>query len=73
MQAELGADQQRLEDPLPGLVVGYQVEHVVALGRGVLGMGADVQVEPRAVLEEHVRRAAPVDHPAEQVSRHFVR
>ena len=56
-QPLLGEGQQVLEDALPGLVVGDQVEHGVAFGGGVLGMAADVEVEAGAVLEEHV--AAP--------------
>ena len=61
-----------LQDPLPRLVVGDQLADVVALGRGVLGVGADVQVEPGAVLQEDVRGAAPVHDPAEQVPGHLV-
>src|SRR6266536_2052461 len=73
VQAGLGGGQQALEDALAGLVVGDQLEHRVALGRGVLGVGADVQVQPGAVLEEHVGRPSPRHHPAEQVAGDLVR
>ena len=46
IQALLGVDQQTFEDPLAGLVVDDELGQVVALGRGVLGVAADVQVEP---------------------------
>ena len=36
-------------------------------------MGADVQVQPRAVAQEHVGAATPRHHPAEQVAGHLVR
>ncbi len=71
-QPLLGGTDQALQDSLPSLVVSDHVVEVVALRGGVLGMAADVQVEPRAVLEEHVRRAAPADHPPEEVARHLV-
>ena len=63
---------QVLEDPLPRLVVHDQVGDGVALGRGVLGVAADVEVEAGAVLEEHVGRPAPAHHPPEQVAGHLV-
>ena len=63
---------QRGEDPLPRLVVDHQFGDVVALGSGVLGMAADVEVEPGAVLQEHVGRAPPAHHPAEEVAGHLV-
>ena len=44
----------------------------VALGGGVLGVAADVEVEAGAVLEEHVARAAPRHDPAEQVAGDLV-
>ena len=58
-QPPLGVDEQALEDPLPRLVVRDEVDDVVALGRGVLGVAADVEVEPGAVAEEDVAGAAP--------------
>ena len=71
-QALLGADQQLLEDPLPRLVVDDEVVDRVALGRGVLGVGADVEVQPGAVGQEHVAAAAPGHDPPEQVAGHLV-
>ena len=73
VQPLLGVEQQPLEDPLPRLVVGDQLDHVVALGRGVLRVAADVEVEPGAVAQEDVAAAPPADHLAEQVARHLVR
>ena len=72
VQPLLGVEQQPLEDPLPRLVVGDQLDDVVALGRGVLGVAADVEVEPGAVAQEDVAAAAPADDLAEQVARHLV-
>ena len=63
VQALLGVDEQSLEDPLPRLVVGDQLDDVVALGGGVLRVAADVEVEPGAVAQEHVARAAPATRP----------
>ena len=72
VQAELGGRQQVLQDALPRLVVGHHLADVVAFGRRVLGVRAHVEVEARAVLEEHVRGAPPVHDAAEQVPRHLV-
>ena len=72
-QAGLGGVDEGLEDSLPRLVVGDELANVVALGGGVLGVGAHVEVEAGAVLEEHVRGAAPRHDPAEQVASHLVR
>ena len=71
-QPALGVDEQPLEDPLPRLVVGDQVDDVVALGGGVLRVAADVEVEPGAVAEEDVAGAAPGDDLAEEVPRDLV-
>ena len=55
----LGADCELFEDPFASLVMGDDVGDRVALRRGVLGVGPDVQVEARPVHQEHVRAAAP--------------
>src|SRR6266511_4082736 len=73
VQPALGVHQQALEDALARLVVHHQIDQVVALGRGVLRVGADVEVQPGAVAQEHVRAAAPGHHPSEQVAGHLVR
>ena len=72
-QPLLGVDQQALEDPLAGLVVDDELGEVVALGGGVLGVAADVEVEPAAVAQEDVGAAPPGDHPPEQVAGDLVR
>ena len=59
VEALLGVEEQTLEDPLPRLVVGDQLDDVVALGGGVLRMAADIEVETRAVVEEDVGRSGP--------------
>ena len=64
VQPPLGVDEQALEDPLPGLVVRHQVDEVVALGRRVLRVGADVEVEPGAVAQEDVAATGPRTRPA---------
>ena len=69
----LGVDGEVDQDALPGLVLDDRLADVVALGCGVLGVAADVEVEPRAVAEEHIARAAPRHDAAEQVARHLVR
>ena len=71
-QALLGASNEPLEDALPRLVVHDQVRDRVALGSGVLGVAADVEVQPGAVLEEHVAGPAPRDDTAEEVARDLV-
>ena len=73
VQPLLGVDEQPFEDALAGPVVGDQVGHRVALRRRVLRVGAHVQVQPRAVAQEHVARPPPRDHPTEQVAGHLVR
>ena len=71
-EALLGAHQELLEDPLPRLVVGDQVEDRIALRRRVLRMTPHIEVQPRPVRQEHVRRPPPRHHPTEQVPRHLV-
>ena len=71
-QTLLGAPHQALEDALPRLVVHDEVVDGVALGGGVLGVTADVEVEPGAVLEEDVARTPPRHHPTEQVAGDLV-
>jgi hypothetical protein len=73
VQPALGVHEQALEDPLPGLVVHDEVDEVVALGRRVFRVRADVEVEPGPVAEEDVRRAAPRHDPPEQVAGDLVR
>ncbi len=72
-QAPLGVDHQPLEDPLAGAVVGDQLRDGVALGGGVLGVAADVEVQARPVGQEDVAAAAPGHHAPEQVAGHLVR
>ena len=72
-QPLLGAPDQTLEDPLTGLVVDDELGQVVALGRGVLGVAADVEIQPRPVAEEHVGAAAPRHHAAEEIPGDLVR
>ena len=69
----LGVDQQLLENPLARPVVVDQLDEVVALGGGVLGVRADVQVQAGTVAEEDVGAPAPRHHPPEQVARDLVR
>ena len=71
-EALLGRLDEALEDPLPRLVVDDELVQRVALRRGVLGVGADVEVQAGAVLQEHVGAAAPADDPAEQVAGDLV-
>ena len=58
-QPLLGVDDQVLEDPLAGPVVVDQLDQVVALGGGVLGVGADVEVDPGSVAQEDVATTDP--------------
>ncbi len=71
-EALLGRLDQLLEDALPRLVVHDQLVQRVAFGRGVLGVRAHVEVQPGAVLEEHVRAAPPRHDPPEQVAGDLV-
>ena len=72
VQSLLGVLEEPLQDALAGLVVGDELVDVVALGGGVLGMAADVEVEPGSVAQEDVAAAPPADDLAEQVARHLV-
>ena len=64
--------QQVLDDALARLVMDDEVGDVVALGRGVLGMEARVEIEAGAVLEEDVGVAGARDDLLEEVPRHVV-
>ncbi len=72
-QALLGALDEAFENALSGLVVDDEVADRVTLGGGVLGVAADVEIEPGAVLEEDVAGPAPGHDPAEKVAGHLVR
>src|SRR5690606_30945829 len=61
------------EDRLAGPVLDDDLAHVVALGGGVLRVGADVEVEPAAVAEEDVGGAPPLHDLLEQVAGRLVR
>src|SRR6185436_11585343 len=67
----LGVGDKALDDALAGLVVGDQLPDVVALGSGVLGVAAHVEIEPGAVREKDVGRTAPGHDLAEEVARHL--
>mgnify|MGYP003296190190 CR=1 FL=1 len=71
-QPLLGLVQEVLDDALARLVVNDEVGDVVALRRGVLGVEARVEVEPRAVLEEYVGVAGAGDDLLEEVARDVV-
>ena len=71
-QSLLGVDQQVFQHPLARTVMGDQLNQAVALGGGVFGMAAHVEVQPCAVAQENVGAAAPGDHPAKQVAGHLV-
>ena len=71
-EALLGTGEELFEDPLPCLVVHDEFTHAVTFGRGVLGVAADVEVEPGPVRKEDVAAATPRHHPAEEVSGDFV-
>ena len=71
-EALLGTGEELFEDPLPCLVVHDEFTHAVTFGRGVLGVAADVEVEPAPFAG---RRCCcdPTTPPAEEVSGDFVR
>jgi hypothetical protein len=73
VQPLLGVHDEPFEDALTGLVVRDQALQRVALRGRVLRVAAHVEVEPGAVLQEDVGRAAPRHHPTEQVAGHLVR
>jgi hypothetical protein len=73
VEALFGIEEQPLEDPLPRLVVGDQLGHVVTLRRGVLRVAAHVEVEPGAVAQEDIAAPPPADDLAEEVASHLVR
>ena len=71
-EALLGRLDEALEDPLARLVVDDQLVQRVALGCGVLRVRPDVEVQPSAVLQEHVGAATPADDTTEQVAGDLV-
>ena len=64
----LGVPQQVFEDAVAGLVVDDHVLRAGALGRGVLGMAAGIEVEAGAVFQEDVQEALGGDELLEQVT-----
>src|SRR5256885_368810 len=71
-QALLGLVQEVLDDALARLVVDDQLRDIVAFGRRVLGVEPGVQIEPGAVLEEHIGIARARDQLLEQIARDVV-
>jgi hypothetical protein len=72
-QALLCVDEQVFQHPLARTVVRDQLYQAVALGGGVFGMTAHVEVQPCAITQENVGAPPPGDHPAKQVAGHLVR
>src|SRR5262245_42433930 len=72
MKPLLGVEKQPLEHPLPRLVMGDQLDDVVALGGRVFRVAADVEIQTGSVAEEDVAGASPRDDLAEQVARDLV-
>src|SRR5262252_2230875 len=64
--------EEILHDALARLVVDDEVGDVVALGRGVLGMEAGVEVEARSVLQEDVGVARAGDDLLEEIASDVV-
>ena len=48
--------------------MGDELRNGVTLGGRVLGVTADIKVEPRAIAQEHIAAATPRDDLAEQVA-----
>ena len=71
-EALLGTGEELFEDPLLPCRAHDEFTHAVTFGRGVLGVAADVEVEPGPVRKEDVAAATPRHHPAEEVSGDFV-
>ena len=71
-QPLLGVDQQVFQYPLTRAVVGDELHEAVALGGRILGVAADVEIQPRAVAQEDVRASAPRHHTPKQVTRDLV-
>ena len=67
-EARGGARGHVGQDRPAGLVLGDEVAHAHALGGGVLGVGADVEVEAPAVGQEEVG-AAVADRPVTEDER----
>ena len=72
-EATLGVDQQPFKDPLTRLVVNDEFVDAVTLGRRVLRMTSDIEVQPCPVAQEHIAATAPRHHPAEQIAGHLIR
>jgi hypothetical protein len=72
-QATLRRLDKTLKDSLPRAIVGYDVVDAVAFRGCIFGMRTDVEIQPGAVLKEHVRRSTPADHTPEKISGDLVR
>ena len=72
VELALGARNKALQDPLPRHFLGNEVIEIVAFGRGVFGVTADIQVEAGTVFEKDIARSAPCHHASEKHSRHIV-
>jgi len=64
--------QQALEDAFARLVVYDQVVQAVAFRCCVLWVRADIEIQPRTVLQKHVAAASPADDSSKQVTGDFV-
>ena len=71
-QAPGRAVGQPQEDALSGPIVRDEFGEVVTLGRRVFGMGAHIQIDPGAVAEKDIARAAPGHDIPEQMARGLV-
>jgi len=54
VELALGTRNKALQDPLPRHFLGNEVIEVVAFGRGVFGVTADIQVEAGAVFKKDI-------------------
>ena len=71
-QPLLGAGEKLLENAFTGFVVRHQVVDGVALGRGVLGVRAHIEVQAGAIGEKDVAAPPPRHHASEEIAGNFV-
>ena len=68
-QSRVGLVDEGVKLPLARALLGDNVPRVIAFRGRILGMGANVEIEPARVRQKHVRGTPPRDNRPEQFPR----